>query len=73
MFNFVFLTCEYNVVELENRLLSRFDTASQRNELSTMSECAKILSQVNHFILQHAPFQLKWEDLLFYLRFEGLP
>ncbi|RVW47047.1 Exocyst complex component SEC10a [Vitis vinifera] len=32
--------------ELENRLLSRFDAASQRRELSTMSECAKILSQV---------------------------
>ncbi|OMO96275.1 Exocyst complex component Sec10-like protein [Corchorus olitorius] len=33
--------------ELENRLLSRFDAASQRRELSTMSECAKILSQYN--------------------------
>ncbi|XP_052170300.1 exocyst complex component SEC10b [Diospyros lotus] len=33
--------------ELENRLLARFDTASQRRELSTMSECAKILSQFN--------------------------
>ncbi|KAI3846996.1 hypothetical protein MKW92_019938 [Papaver armeniacum] len=33
--------------ELENRLLSRFDAASQRRELSTMSECAKILSQFN--------------------------
>jgi hypothetical protein len=33
--------------ELENRLLSRFDAASQRRDLSTMSECAKILSQVN--------------------------
>ena len=33
-------------VELENRLLSRFDAASQRRELSTMAECAKILSQV---------------------------
>lgn len=32
--------------ELENRLLSRFDAASQRRELSTMAECAKILSQV---------------------------
>ncbi|RZC57203.1 hypothetical protein C5167_004507 [Papaver somniferum] len=32
--------------ELENRLLSRFDAASQRRELSTMSECAKILSQL---------------------------
>ncbi|XP_016731846.1 exocyst complex component SEC10b isoform X2 [Gossypium hirsutum] len=31
--------------ELENRLLARFDAASQRRELSTMSECAKILSQ----------------------------
>ncbi|CAM8949738.1 unnamed protein product [Rhodiola kirilowii] len=33
--------------ELENRLLSRFDAASQRRELSVMSECAKILSQFN--------------------------
>ncbi|KAI3933590.1 hypothetical protein MKX01_032695 [Papaver californicum] len=33
--------------ELENRLLSRFDAASQRRELSTMSGCAKILSQFN--------------------------
>lgn len=33
--------------ELENRLLSRFDTASQKRELSTMAECAKILSQFN--------------------------
>ncbi|XP_060969642.1 exocyst complex component SEC10b isoform X1 [Cannabis sativa] len=33
--------------ELENRLLSRFDAASQRRELSTMAECAKILSQFN--------------------------
>lgn len=33
--------------ELENRLLSRFDAASQKRELSTMSECAKILSQFN--------------------------
>lgn len=32
--------------ELENRLLSKFDAASQRRELSTMAECAKILSQV---------------------------
>eukprot|EP00250_Pteridium_aquilinum_P017296 c23554_g1_i1 orf=376-2835(-) len=31
--------------ELENRLLARFDTASQRRELSTMAECAKISSQ----------------------------
>uniref|UniRef100_A0A803MK05 Exocyst complex component Sec10 n=1 Tax=Chenopodium quinoa TaxID=63459 RepID=A0A803MK05_CHEQI len=31
--------------ELENRLLQRFDAASQRRELSTMAECAKILSQ----------------------------
>jgi hypothetical protein len=47
MFNFFFVTFEYDVVELENRLLSRFDAASQRRDLSTMSECAKILSQVN--------------------------
>ncbi|XP_075520821.1 exocyst complex component SEC10b-like [Primulina tabacum] len=33
--------------ELENRLLIRFDAASQRRELSTMAECAKILSQFN--------------------------
>lgn len=33
--------------ELENRLLSRFDLASQKRELSTMRECAKILSQFN--------------------------
>ncbi|KAF9594498.1 hypothetical protein IFM89_031616 [Coptis chinensis] len=34
-------------LELENRLLARFDAASQRRELSTMAECAKILSQFN--------------------------
>lgn len=34
------------LIELENRLLARFDAASQRRELSTMAECAKILSQV---------------------------
>ncbi|KAK4804121.1 hypothetical protein SAY86_003938 [Trapa natans] len=33
--------------ELENRLLARFDAASQRRELSAMAECAKILSQFN--------------------------
>ncbi|XP_004510573.1 exocyst complex component SEC10b [Cicer arietinum] len=33
--------------ELENRLLSRFDAASQKRELTTMAECAKILSQFN--------------------------
>ncbi|ONK57962.1 uncharacterized protein A4U43_C09F6210 [Asparagus officinalis] len=33
--------------ELENRLLSRFDATSQKHELSTMAECAKILSQFN--------------------------
>ncbi|XP_073007870.1 exocyst complex component 5-like [Typha latifolia] len=33
--------------ELENRLLARFDAASQRRELSTMAECAKILAQFN--------------------------
>ncbi|KAL0387068.1 UNVERIFIED_CONTAM: Exocyst complex component SEC10b [Sesamum radiatum] len=32
--------------ELENRLLARFDAASQKRELSTMAECAKILSQM---------------------------
>lgn len=36
--------------ELENRLLARFDAASQKRELSTMAECAKILSQVAGFI-----------------------
>ncbi|KAI3445897.1 hypothetical protein Pfo_002562 [Paulownia fortunei] len=33
--------------ELENRLLARFDAASQKRELSTMAVCAKILSQFN--------------------------
>ncbi|GMH05720.1 hypothetical protein Nepgr_007560 [Nepenthes gracilis] len=33
--------------ELENRLLARFDAASQRRELSTMAECGKILSKFN--------------------------
>ncbi|KAF7801284.1 exocyst complex component SEC10b [Senna tora] len=33
--------------ELENRLLARFDAASQKRDLSTMAECAKILSQFN--------------------------
>ncbi|KAJ9542782.1 hypothetical protein OSB04_029288 [Centaurea solstitialis] len=33
--------------ELENRLLSRFDNATQRRELTNMAECAKILSQFN--------------------------
>ncbi|GKB85164.1 exocyst complex component SEC10-like protein, partial [Tanacetum coccineum] len=33
--------------ELENKLLTRFDNASQRRELSNMAECAKILSQFN--------------------------
>ncbi|OIV95166.1 hypothetical protein TanjilG_21556 [Lupinus angustifolius] len=33
--------------ELENRLLARFDAASQKRELTTMAECAKILSQFN--------------------------
>ncbi|GKD47789.1 exocyst complex component SEC10, partial [Tanacetum coccineum] len=32
---------------LENRLLSRFDNASQKRELAVMAECAKILSQFN--------------------------
>lgn len=37
--------------ELENRLLSRFDNASQKRELAVMAECAKILSQVFlHFL-----------------------
>lgn len=43
--------------ELENRLLSRFDAASQKRELTTMAECAKILSQVRKFCLHNAiPF-----------------
>ncbi|XP_023751985.1 exocyst complex component SEC10a [Lactuca sativa] len=33
--------------ELENKLLTRFDAASQRRELTNMGECAKILSQFN--------------------------
>ncbi|XP_076909669.1 exocyst complex component SEC10a-like [Bidens hawaiensis] len=33
--------------ELENKLLARFDSASQRRELTNMAECAKILSQFN--------------------------
>lgn len=33
--------------DLENRLLSRFSTASQRHDLIVMAECAKILSQFN--------------------------
>lgn len=33
--------------ELENRLLVRFDSASQKWDLPTMAECAKILSQFN--------------------------
>ncbi|KAK9068325.1 hypothetical protein SSX86_012436 [Deinandra increscens subsp. villosa] len=33
--------------ELENKLLSRFDSASQRRELTNMAECAKILSGFN--------------------------
>lgn len=36
--------------ELENRLLGKFDAASQKRELSTMAECAKILSQVFSFV-----------------------
>lgn len=35
------------VTELENRLLVRFDFASQKWDLPTMAECAKILSQVS--------------------------
>eukprot|EP00850_Spirogloea_muscicola_P002872 SM000011S19050 [mRNA] locus=s11:509502:515891:- [translate_table: standard] len=33
--------------ELENRLLAKFDAASQRRELATMAQCAKILNQFN--------------------------
>ena len=40
---FPLITCH---AELENRLLARFDAASQKRELSTMAECAKFLSQV---------------------------
>lgn len=39
------------VTELENRLLVRFDTASQKWDLPTMAECAKILSQVRIFLV----------------------
>ncbi|KAG1363387.1 Exocyst complex component 5 [Cocos nucifera] len=41
--------------ELENRLLAWFDTASQRRDLRTMAECAKILSQFNRgtSVMQH--------------------
>lgn len=43
-------------LELENRLLSRFDVASHKRELATMAECAKILVQVTNLvahILEH--------------------
>lgn len=50
-FHWVCLHCIYFSVsaELENRLLARFDAASQKRDLSTMAECAKILSQVTKF------------------------
>ena len=41
--NFMFLSV---FAELENRLLARFDSASQKRELAKMAECAKILAQV---------------------------
>lgn len=63
------MTFEYNVVELENRLLSRFDAASQRRDLSTMSECAKILSQVNTLFCSMHLYNSVGEAVLFYLRF----
>uniref|UniRef100_R7WFD0 Exocyst complex component 5 n=1 Tax=Aegilops tauschii TaxID=37682 RepID=R7WFD0_AEGTA len=44
--------------ELENRLLSRFDTASQRRELSTMAECAKILSQLK--LIELLSLKISW-------------
>ncbi|KAH6833186.1 exocyst complex component sec10 [Perilla frutescens var. hirtella] len=41
--------------ELENKLLSRFDAASQKKDLSSMAECAKILLQFNRgtSVMQH--------------------
>lgn len=35
-----------DLLELENRLLARFDVATQKRDLSTMGEYGKILSQV---------------------------
>ncbi|KAL8554697.1 hypothetical protein ACS0TY_002763 [Phlomoides rotata] len=41
--------------ELENKLLTRFDAASQKRDLPSMAECAKILSQFNRgtSVMQH--------------------
>ncbi|KAJ3671455.1 hypothetical protein LUZ60_007534 [Juncus effusus] len=68
--------------ELENRLLSRFDTASQRRELSTMAECAKILSQFNrgtsamqHYVASRPMFidvEVMNEDIQVVLGDQGL-
>lgn len=49
LFQFDYLLFINGHSELENRLLARFDAASQKRELSTMAECAKILSQVTGF------------------------
>lgn len=49
LFQFDYLLFINGHPELENRLLARFDAASQKRELSTMAECAKILSQVTGF------------------------
>ncbi|KAH7513069.1 hypothetical protein FEM48_Zijuj12G0157400 [Ziziphus jujuba var. spinosa] len=46
-FFFFLMFASFCFAELENRLLARFDAASQKRELSTMAECAKILSQFN--------------------------
>ncbi|KAJ4805111.1 Exocyst complex component 5 [Rhynchospora pubera] len=68
--------------ELENRLLARFDAASQRRELSTMSECAKILSQFNrgtsamqHYVASRPMFidvEVMNEDIQVVLGDQGL-
>ncbi|KAJ3688345.1 hypothetical protein LUZ61_017509 [Rhynchospora tenuis] len=68
--------------ELENRLLARFDAASQRRELSTMSECAKILSQFNrgtsamqHYVASRPMFidvEVMNEDIQVVLGEQGL-
>lgn len=52
-------SCDYSVIiylvlnvcaELENKLLSRFDAASQKKNLVAMAECAIILLQVIYLI-----------------------
>jgi hypothetical protein len=41
----------HHMTDLENRLLARFDTASQKQDLNIMAECSKILSQVRQCVL----------------------